>query len=300
MTHFSHKMLLVGGVLVPSVRYCIPSSGFGRILQVQKRGLKRPPVNTSQLNAGRRTGALAMKVGMLPMWDKWGVRFTVTVLQVDNCFVVQHKTIENEGYEALQLSVGEAKTKNVRLPQRGHFFKSGVLPGRQLQEFRITPDAALPIGTQVKCTHFVPGQLVDVCGISKGKGFQGAMKRHNFSGGRATHGNSKNHRTLGSTGGAQDPGRTFKGQKMPGRMGGERVTTQNLKVMRLDPSRNVLYIKGAVPGPKGSFVRITDAVKGPFFPRDPPFPTFLEDEDPVDEEYLVAPAGDTDVLMPSR
>jgi large subunit ribosomal protein L3 len=192
--------------------------------------LKRPPVNTSQLEEGRRSGLLAMKVGMLPFYDKWGVRCTVTVLQADNVFVVQHKKNETEGYDALQLSVGEAKRKNLKGSQLGQYDKVGLVAGRDLQEFRITPDAAIEVGSQLHATHFVPGQLVDVCGTSKGKGFQGVMKRHNFSGGRATHGNSKNHRTPGSTGGAQDPGRTFKGQKMPGRMGGDRKTVQNLKV----------------------------------------------------------------------
>jgi len=217
----------------------VSSKGVGRgalraAVSVQSRGLKRPPVNTSQLEEGRRSGLLAMKVGMLPFYDKWGVRCTVTVLQADNVFVVQHKKNETEGYDALQLSVGEAKRKNLKGSQLGQYDKVGLVAGRDLQEFRITPDAAVEVGSQLHATHFVPGQLVDVCGTSKGKGFQGVMKRHNFSGGRATHGNSKNHRTPGSTGGAQDPGRTFKGQKMPGRMGGDRKTVQNLKVTHDD------------------------------------------------------------------
>ena len=285
-------MLTVGrvGVIGRSASY---ASAFAK---QQVRGLKRPPVNTSQLKEGRRSGVLAMKVGMLPLYDKWGVRHAVTVLQVDNVFVVQHKTNETEGYDALQLSVGEAKQKNLRPSRLGQFTKVGVAPGRTLEEFRITPDAAIEVGQQLHATHFVAGQLVDVQGVSKGKGFQGAIKRHNFGGGRASHGNSKNHRTLGSTGGAQDPGRTFKGQKMPGRMGGERKTLQNLKVMKIEPERNLVYIKGAIPGVNGGFVRITDAVKGPFFPREPPFPTWQEDMEPVEEELLVAPAGDVDLL----
>lgn len=242
---------------------------------VQVRGLKRPPLNTSQLPEGRRTGALVMKVGMLAVWDKWGVRYPVTVLHVDNCRVVQTKTFENDGYCALQLGVGEAKLKRVNKPLLGHFKAAAKLAGtennevsvnRKLREFHVSPDCTLAPGTQIFATHFVPGQLVDVCGVSKGKGFQGAMKRHNFAGGRASHGNSLNHRTLGSTGCRQDPGKVFKGKKMAGRMGGDRKTIQNMKVLKIDVTRNLLYVQGSVPGQKGAFLRVTDAVKGPFYP----------------------------------
>jgi large subunit ribosomal protein L3 len=197
------------------------------------RFLKRPAVNTSQLPEGRRVGALAMKVGMLAIWDKWGQRYPTTVLQLDNCEVVQTKTEETNGYTALQLGVGEAKPSRVKKPQAGHFAKAGVSPKRKLQEFCVTPDAVLPAGTKIEAMHFVPGQLVDVCGISKGKGFQGVMKRWNFGGGRATHGNSLSHRIIGSTGCRQDPGKVFKNKKMPGRMGSERITTQNLTVLKV-------------------------------------------------------------------
>lgn len=255
------------------------------VILVPNRGLKRPPVNTSQLDAGRRTGALAMKVGMLGVWDKWGVRYPVTVLHVDNCQVVQVKTEENNGYTALQLGVGEAKVKRLNMPQKGHFkaaaeagFKhvdvhnnnmdADFVPNRTLMEFKVSKDCLLDVGTPIYASHFVPGQYVDVCGVSKGKGFQGVMKRHNFAGGRATHGNSLNHRTPGSTGGRQDPGKVFKGKKMPGNMGNDRKTIQNLRILKIDISRNLLYIKGSITGQKGAFLRVTDAVKGPYYPAE--------------------------------
>lgn len=269
-----------------------PTRLLGAVTTV--RGLKRPPVNTSQLTEGRRTGALAMKVGMLAIWDAWGVRIPVTVLHLDSCQVVQVKTEETNGYTALQLGVGEAKPNRVKITAAGHFNKAGVKPKRKLEEFRITPDALLPVGTQINAVHFVAGQLVDIRGITKGKGFQGVMKRWNFSGGRASHGNSRNHRTLGSTGQCQDPGRVWKGKKMPGRMGGKNNTTQNLKVVKIDPVRNLVYVKGAVPGTNGSFIRISDAVKGPFFPSPPPFPTAMGPEYENLTEEIFAPVSETD------
>mmetsp|Transcript_15682 Transcript_15682/g.26141 ORF Transcript_15682/g.26141 Transcript_15682/m.26141 type:complete len:290 (+) Transcript_15682:47-916(+) len=259
------------------------------------RGLKRPSVNTSQLKEGRRTGALAMKVGMLGIWDAWGVRIPVTILHLDACEVVQVKTEESNGYTALQLGVGEAKASRVNITTAGHYQKAGVVPKRKLEEFRVTPDALLPVGTQIHALHFVAGQLVDVRGITKGKGFQGVMKKWNFKGGRASHGNSRNHRTLGSTGQCQDPGRVWKGKKMPGRMGGRNKTTQNLKVVKIDPSRNLLYVRGAVPGNNGSFIRISDAVKGPFFPNPPPFPTAQGSilEEITEEQFAPVSTEDT-------
>lgn len=252
----------------------------------------RPHVNTSQLKEGRRSGALAMKVGMLAIFDKWGEKVAVTALQLDNCQVVQVKTEETNGYTALQLGVGEAKKNRIQISQRGHYEKSDLsIINRKLMEFKVTEDMLLPVGTQINAMHFVPGQKVDVAGISRGKGFQGVMKRHNFSGGRATHGNSLSHRVPGSTGQSQDPGRTFKGKKMPGRMGGKRRTAQNLQIMKIDPKRNVVYIKGAVPGAKGTFVRIVDAVKGPFYPQDPPKPTYIGD---IPDQVLYAPSSELD------
>ena len=271
------------------------SSSLNKILQMKpsyllqinrSMGYKgRPFVNTSQLQEGRRTGVLAMKVGMLGIWDRHGERHACTVVQLDHVHVVQHKTVESDGYESLKLSVGEIKPKNCKRSLMGQYQNEKVnIPlGRQLKEFRITPDCSIPIGTRLRAMHFVPGQLVDVCGTSKGKGFQGVMKRHNFKGGSASHGNSKNHRTAGSTGACQDPGRTWKGTKMPGRMGGKRITTQNIKVVRIDPDRDLIYLSGSVPGPNGSFLRLTDAVKGPFYPSDPPYPTFIEGEHKIPE-----------------
>jgi len=268
-------------------RFLLPSAGA-------TRGLKRPPVNTSQLKEGRRTGALAMKVGMLAIWDRWGVRIPVTVLHLDSCQVIQVKTEEKNGYTALQLGVGEAKLKRVNATVTGHYRASEAIPKRHLEEFRVTPDALLDIGTQINAVHFVAGQLVDVRGITKGKGFQGVMKKWNFSGGRATHGNSLNHRTLGSTGACQDPGRVWKGKKMAGRMGSENITTQNLKIVKIDPARNLLYVKGAVPGNNGSFIRVCDAVKGPFYPTPPPFPTAMGPQYDNLTEEIFAPTSEED------
>lgn len=233
-----------------------------------------------------------MKVGMLTMYDSWGESHAVTALQLDNCQVVQVKTEATEGYFALQLGVGEAKASRVKVSLQGHFDKAGLdTVNRKLSEFRVTEDSLLPVGTKISSMHFVPGQLVDVCGTSRGKGFAGVMKKWNFGGGRASHGNSVSHRSLGSTGQNQDPGRVFKGKKMPGRMGGERSTAQNLTVLKVDPARDVLYIKGAVPGGKGTFVRIVDAVKGPFYPSEPPRPTFMG---PIPTEPIFAPVSERD------
>lgn len=268
----------------------------GGLFRVLRRGFaQRPAINTSQLTEGRRTGALAMKVGMLAIFDKWGERHAVTVLHLDNCQVVQVKKPETDGYMSLQLGVGEAKLKRVGISKRGQYEKHGLVPNRKLAEFRVSPDALLPVGTKISSMHFLPGQMVDVCGTSKGKGFAGVMKRWNFGGGRATHGNSLAHRIPGSTGCRQDPGRVFKNKKMPGRMGGERVTTQNLQVMKIDPDRDLLYIKGAVPGSNGTFLRVVDAVKGPFYPAGtkPPMPTFTGKVAAGTE--LVAPIAADDV-----
>lgn len=183
------------------------------VMLLPSRGLKRPALNTSQLKEGRRVGALAMKVGMIPIYDSWGVRYPTTVLQLDMCEVTQIKDADTDGYVALQLGVGEAKLKNVNKTMMGQYTKSGVAPKRRLGEFRVTPDALIPLGTRIRAMHFVPGQLVDVQGTSKGKGFAGAMKRWGFAGGAATHGNSLSHRVIGSTGCRQDPGRVFKGKK---------------------------------------------------------------------------------------
>jgi large subunit ribosomal protein L3 len=256
----------------------------------------RPAVNTSQLKEGRRSGVLAMKVGMLSVFDKWGKRTPVTALQVDNCRVVQVKKDDSDGYTAMQLSVGEAKPGKSKISLKNHYEKAGIInPGRRLQEFRVTEDSLLEPGTHLNASHFVPGQLVDVCGTSRGKGFAGVMKRWGFGGGRATHGNSLSHRSHGSTGNSQDPGKVFKGKKMAGRMGGKRRTAQNLQVVQIDAKRNVLYIKGSVPGAKGNFVRVVDAVMGPKYPEEPPRPTRLEE---FASEPVFMPVGEEDPHKP--
>jgi len=260
---------------------------------VLRRNVQRPAVNTSQLGVGRRSGALGMKVGMISLFDTWGERHAVTVLQIDSCTVVQVKTHETDGYLALQLGVGEAKSKRVGVSLRGHYEKNGLTPSRMLSEFRVSPDSELSVGTRIRSMHFVPGQYVDVCGTTKGKGFAGVMKRWNFGGGRATHGNSLAHRIPGSTGCRQDPGRVFKNKKMPGRLGGERATIQSLKILKIDPARDLVYVKGAVPGNNGGFVRIVDAVMGPFYPSPPPIPTF-SGKLPSEGQPLFAPASPTD------
>jgi large subunit ribosomal protein L3 len=208
-----------------------------------------------------RSGLIAQKVGMTRVFTDEGEHVPVTVLKVDNCQVVAVRTEEQDGYTALQLGVGKAKVKNVTKPMRGHFAKAKVEPKKKLVEFRVTPDALVEVGAEITAAHFVPGQFVDVTGTTIGKGFAGAMKRWNFGGLRASHGVSISHRSHGSTGGRQDPGKTFKNKKMAGHYGDERVTTQNLRVVRIDEDRGLILVKGAVPGSEGGWVLIRDAVK---------------------------------------
>src|SRR3954463_1788440 len=208
-----------------------------------------------------RTGLIARKLGMTRVFTDEGNHVPVTVLRVDNCQVVAQRTQERDGYTALQLGVGAAKVKNVPKPQRGHFAAAKVEPKAKLAEFRVSEDALVPVGSEITAAHFVPGQYVDVTGTSIGKGFAGGMKRHNFGGLRATHGVSVSHRSLGSTGQRQDPGKTFKNKKMPGQLGGERVTTLNVKVVQTDVERGLILIEGAVPGAKGGWITVRDAVK---------------------------------------
>src|SRR6516225_5721023 len=210
-----------------------------------------------------RTGLIARKLGMSRVFSDDGNHIPVTVLKVDNCQVVALRTQEKDGYTALQLGVGSAKTKNVSKPQRGHFAKAKVEPKARLAEFRVSEDALLEVGAEITAAHFVPGQRVDIVGVSIGKGFAGAMKRHNFGGLRATHGVSVSHRSHGSTGQRQSPGKTFKNKKMAGHLGAERVTVQSLQVISVDAESGVLMIKGAVPGSKGGFVLVKDAAKRP-------------------------------------
>ena len=218
-----------------------------------------------------RTGLIARKLGMTRAFGDDGSHVPVTVLKVDNCQVVAVKTAERDGYTALQLGVGAAKVKNVSKPMRGHFARSKVEPKRKLAEFRVTDDALIDVGAELTADHFVAGQHVDVAGTSIGKGFAGAMKRHNFSGLEASHGVSISHRSHGSTGNSQDPGRVFKGKKMAGHLGDARTTVQNLKIHSTDPESGLILVAGAVPGSKGGYVLVSDAKKRPA-PDGVPFP----------------------------
>ena len=210
-----------------------------------------------------RTGVLARKLGMTRFFDTDGTHVPVTVLTLDGCQVVAQRTEEKDGYVALQLGAGPKKAKNTTQPLRGHFAKALVEPKAVLAEFRVQPDALIEVGAEITADHFVPGQRVDIQGLSKGKGFAGAMKRWNFGGMRATHGVSVSHRAHGSTGQRQDPGRTFPGKKMAGHLGQETVTTQNLQVWRVDAERGLILIRGSVPGAEGGWVKVQDAVKRP-------------------------------------
>ena len=221
-----------------------------------------------------RTGLLAKKLGMTRLFGDDGSHIGVTVLQVEECEVVAVRTPEKDGYTALQLGVGRAKPKNVTKPQRGHFAKAKVEPKRMLGEFRVSADAVVEAGSRISVAHFVAGQLVDVVGTSIGKGFAGSMKRHNFHGLRASHGVSVSHRSHGSTGNRQDPGKVFKGKKMAGHLGDKRITLQNLEVFGVDPDRGLILVKGGVPGAKGSYVRVTDAVKAGM-PNHAPYPAAI-------------------------
>lgn len=208
-----------------------------------------------------RTGLIAKKLGMSRIFESDGTHIPVTVLSVDGLKVVAVKTAEKDGYTAVQLGTGAVKAKNVTKPLKGHFAKANTEPKKKLGEFRVSEDCLLTVGNELSVEHFVPGQFVDVCATSIGKGFAGPMKRHNFAGLEATHGVSVSHRSHGSTGQRQDPGKVFKGKKMAGHMGAERVTVQNLKVVAIDALKGLIMVKGAVPGSENTWVRVTDAVK---------------------------------------
>ncbi len=208
-----------------------------------------------------RSGVIAQKVGMTRIYNEAGEHVPVTVLRLDNCQVVAHRTAEKNGYTALQLGVGAAKVKNTNRAMRGHFAVAKVEPKRKLAEFRVSEENMIEVGAELTADHFLNGQFVDVTGTSIGKGFAGAMKRHNFGGGRASHGVSISHRAHGSTGQCQDPGKVFKGKKMAGHLGAERVTTQNLKVVRTDVERGLIMVEGSVPGSKGGWILVRDAIK---------------------------------------
>ncbi|MBD8555915.1 50S ribosomal protein L3 [Rhizobium sp. CFBP 8762] len=208
-----------------------------------------------------RSGVIAQKLGMTRVYNDAGEHIPVTVLRLENCQVVAQRTEDKNGYTAVQLGVGRSKVKNTSSALRGHFAAANVEPKAKVVEFRVSADNMIDVGAEITVAHFIAGQLVDVTGTTIGKGFAGVMKRHNFGGGRATHGNSVSHRSHGSTGQRQDPGKVFKGKKMAGHMGQTRITTQNLEVVSTDENRGLILVKGAVPGSKGAWIVVRDAVK---------------------------------------
>ena len=207
-----------------------------------------------------RSGVIAQKIGMTRVFTDAGLHVPVTVLRLANCQVVAHRTKDKNGYVALQLGSGTRKVKNVTKAERGNFALAKVEPKRSVAEFRVSEDALIPVGAEITADHFVAGQYVDVTGTSIGKGYAGGMKRWNFGGLRASHGVSVSHRSIGSTGGRQDPGKTFKNKKMPGQLGGERVTTLNIKVVQTDVERGLILLEGAVPGAKGGWITVPTGI----------------------------------------
>jgi len=234
-----------------------------------------------------RSGVIAKKLGMTRLFMEDGAQIPVTVLQMENVQVVSQRTADRDGYTAVQLGTGTAKVKRVSKAMRGHFAAAKVEPKRKVAEFRVSPENLIEVGEEIIAAHYFEGQYVDVTGTSIGKGFAGAMKRHNFGGLRATHGVSISHRSHGSTGQCQDPGKVFKGKKMAGHMGAARITTQNLEVVRTDADRGLIMVKGAVPGSKGGWVTLKDAVKKPT-PENVVFPAALRSA--VKEAEVEAPA----------
>ena len=222
-----------------------------------------------------RSGVIAKKLGMTRLFLEDGKQVPVTVLQLDNLQVVAQRTTERDGYTAVQLGAGAAKAKRTTAAMRGHFAKANVAPKRKVAEFRVSPDNLIDVGAEISAEHYLAGQFVDIAGTSVGKGFAGAMKRHNFGGLRASHGVSVSHRSHGSTGQCQDPGKVFKGKKMAGHLGSVRVTTQNIQVVRTDADRGLIMVKGSVPGNKGGWVTIKDAVKKPL-PKDLAVPAAIK------------------------
>ena len=247
-----------------------------------------------------RSGMIVQKIGMTRLFNENGQHVPVTVLKLDKCQVVAQRTQEKDGYNAVQLGVGFSKVKRVSNAMRGHFAKASVEPKRKLAEFRVSSDNMIDVGAELAANHFIDGQKVDATGVSIGKGFAGAMKRHNFGGLRASHGVSISHRSHGSTGQCQDPGKVFKGKKMAGHMGDARVTIQNLTVVKTDVERGLVMVKGAVPGAKGGWILLRDAVKRPV-PADVPLPAaFVEagvpanDTEPVEAEAETAPEAEVE------
>ena len=237
-----------------------------------------------------RSGVIAKKLGMTRLFLEDGRQVPVTVLQLDNLQVVAQRTTERDGYTAVQLGAGTAKAKRTTAALRGHFAKANVAPKRKIAEFRVSPENLIEVGAEISAEHYAEGQFVDIAGTSIGKGFAGVMKRHNFGGLRASHGVSVSHRSAGSTGQCQDPGKVFKGKKMAGHMGAVRVTTQNIQVVKTDADRGLIMVKGSVPGSKGGWVTIKDAVKKPL-PKDLPMPAGLKSAVSVAPAEEVAAEG---------
>ena len=238
-----------------------------------------------------RSGIIAKKVGMTRLFIEDGKQIPVTVLQMDNLQVVAQRTVAADGYSAVQLGTGTIKAKNVSKSMRGQFAASKVEPKRKLAEFRVAPENLIDVGSEITADHYIEGQFVDVSGTTIGKGFAGAMKRHNFGGLRASHGVSISHRSHGSTGQCQGPGKVFRGKKMAGHMGAVRVTTQNLQVVKTDAERGLIMIKGAVPGSKGGWVTVKDAAKKPRH-SDAPLPAALRKSEAPVQDALPAAEGD--------
>lgn len=226
-----------------------------------------------------RTGLVAQKLGMGRFFTEKGEHIPVTYLKLENCQVVGQRTQETNGYTALQIGVGSVKAKNVSKPLKGHYAKAKIEPKRKVVEFRVSPDALVEVGAEIAVTHFVPGQFVDVSGITIGKGFAGVMKRWNFAGLEASHGVSVSHRSHGSTGNRQDPGRVFKNKKMAGHLGVERVTVQNLKIVHVDEAEGLILVQGAVPGSDGTYLEVRDSLKRTT--KDLPFPASVKASAPA-------------------
>lgn len=251
-----------------------------------------------------RTGLLGVKLGMISDWDKWGVRFPLTVLQVQDCQVTKIDLQEDDFTSRIQVGCTDFKpaphgARNATRKSELKFFESiGVPPKKTLRSFRITKDSVLPVGTRLDAQHFIPGQYVDVQGVSKGKGYQGGMKLHGWKGGPASHGATKSHRKMGATGGATNPGRVLPGKTMAGRMGNETRWVRSLWVYKINTKYNLLFVKGSVPGNNGRVIKIMDAVR--YRPKEPilPFPTFVREEGIEYEEELLAKRPDVDVLSP--
>lgn len=241
-----------------------------------------------------RTGLIARKEGMSRIFDSEGRHVPVTVLKVDSCQVVAIRSVEKDGYVAVQLGAGKAKVGRTSKANRGHYAKAKVEPKKKVAEFRVSDTNILEVGAELGANHFIAGQFVDVTGTSIGKGFAGVIKRHNFGGLRASHGVSVSHRSHGSTGQRQDPGKVFKGKKMAGHMGAERVTTQNLQVVAIDEEENLILVKGAVPGAASGWVLISDAVKKPM-PKDVPLPAGLRTTAKAAAEPVAAEAQEVEV-----